>query len=216
MFELLVLTPGVRALFGGLATFLSAIAFVPYILNTLKGGTRPHRASWLIWSVLATISFFAQVHEGATESLGFSAAQAGCTVLVFLLSVVRGQGTFLSRADAMVLSIAGFGLVLWYMADTAVFALMKSITISLMGGMLTIQKTYWFPDTETMSTWQLSFVAAWCAALSVGSFDWVLLAYPTYLIVLNGAIIGAWLLGQMPRARQRQEKMGLIYPARVR
>lgn len=216
MIDLLVLTPGVRAQFGGLATLLSVVAYMPYIVNTLRGTTRPHRASWLIWSVLATIAFFSLLYEGATASLGFSAAQAACTSVIFLLSIVRGQGRFFTRKDATILGLASLGLALWYMTDTAIYALMLSITIGLMGCMLTVQKTYWSPDSETMCTWQMSFVAAWCAVMSVGSLDWVLLAYPTYLIVLNGAIIGAWMLGQMPKARQRQEQMGLMQTARIR
>ncbi len=216
MIDLWLTTPSARAVFGGLAALLSIIAYFPYILNTLRGYTRPHRACWLIWSVLATISFFSQLYEGATTSLGFAAAQAGCTTLVFLFSVVRGQGTFMSRADGMVLALAAVGLALWYMTDTAVYALAIAITISLMGGMLTVQKTYWFPDSETMSTWHLSFVAAFFAAFAVGSLDWVLLAYPIYLLILNGAIIGAWVMGQMPRARQRQNDMGIFQSVRGR
>lgn len=214
MIDVWIATPPARGVFGGLATLLSIIAYAPYILNTMRGYTRPHRACWLIWSVLATISFFSQVYEGATTSLGFAAAQAGCTTLVFLLSVVRGQGTFMSRTDGVVLALAAVGLALWYMTDTAVYALIMAITISLMGGMLTVQKTYWFPDSETMSTWHLSFIAACCAVLAVGSLNWVLLAYPVYLLILNGAIIGAWVMGQMPRARRRQDEMGIFRTVR--
>ena len=208
--------PSVQAAFGAIATVLSIVAFLPYMLHTLRGRTRPHRACWLIWSVLAVISFFSQLYEGATTSLGFAAAQAGCTALIFLLAVVRGQGTFMSRADAMVLSVAGIGLVLWYLTESAAYALMISITISLMGGMLTVQKTYWFPDSETMATWAMSFVAACFAILAIGSTDWLLLAYPIYLFVLNGAVVGAWALGSLPRARQRQEDMGIFRTVRAR
>ena len=209
-----IFTPEAQGLFGSVATLLSIIAYLPYILHTLQGQTRPHRACWLIWSVLATISFFSQLHEGATTSLGFSAAQAGCTTLVFLLSVVRGQGAFMTRTDATVLSVALLGLGLWYATDSATYASLISIAISLMGGMLTVQKTYWFPNSETMTTWALSFVAACCAILSVGALDWVLLAYPLYLFVLNGAILGAWALGHTAYARRRQSEMGLFRTVR--
>lgn len=214
MIDLWITAPSARAMFGAAATLLSLIAFAPYILHTLQGYTRPHRACWLIWSVLATISFFSQVYEGATSSLGFAAAQAGCTFFIFLLSVVRGQGTFMTRADASVLIVAAVGLVLWYMTDSAHYALLISITISLMGGILTVQKTYWFPDSETMSTWFLSLVASCCALLAVGSFDWLLMAYPMYLFILNAAIVGAWGLGRLPRARHRQEQFGIFRSVR--
>ena len=57
---------------GIIACVLSVVAFLPYIRDTISGNTRPERASWLIWSVLSTISFFSQVYEGAGISLLFS------------------------------------------------------------------------------------------------------------------------------------------------
>ena len=214
MIDLWISTPAMRATFGALAAIISVIAYLPYMLHTLQGHTRPHRACWLIWSALALIAFFSQSYEGATVSLWFSGAQALCTTTIFLLAVVRGQGRFMTRADGSVLCIAGLGLVLWYMTDSAVFALLISITISLLGGILTMSKVYWFPNSETMSTWALSFVASCFALASVGQLDWVLLAYPLYLFVLNGAIVSAWVIGNMPAQRQRQEQMGLFVSRR--
>lgn len=216
MIALWISTLSATAIFGAAAALLSIIAYLPYMLHTLRGHTRPHRACWLIWSVLATISLLSQMYEGATTSLAFSAAQAGCTTLVFLLSVVRGQGTFMSRNDASVLAVAAVGIALWYVTETAAYALFIAIAISLIGGLLTVQKTYWFPDTETISTWGLSFFASCCALLAVGSLDPFLLVYPLYLFVLNGAIIGAWVFGRLPRARQKQDQMGVFRSVRMR
>ena len=60
-------------------------------------------------------------------------------------------------------------------------------------------QAYRDPDSETMSTWGLSFVASICAIVSVGKLDAVLLAYPLYLFALNGAIVAAILLGRQPQ-----------------
>ncbi|MCR9159010.1 MAG: hypothetical protein NXH80_17365 [Rhodobacteraceae bacterium] len=210
MFDLYIDTPSARVVFGGIATALSLVAYAPYIVNTLRGHTRPHRACWLIWSVLATISFFSQFYEGATASLGFAAAQAGCTTLIFLLAVIRGQGPFMKRADAGVLGIACVGLLIWYETESAAYSLVTSITISLLGGLLTVAKVYWSPQSETMSTWTMSFVASGFALMAVGTLDWLLLAYPLYLFVLNGSIMAAWLLAQMPAQRERQRQMGMF------
>ncbi len=182
--------------FGMVAAALSVIAYLPYMIATLKGHTRPHRACWFIWSVLASIAFFSQLYEGANTSLGFAGAQALCTTMVFLLSLVRGQGTVLARQDWWVLAVAALGVVVWYMTKNAAYALGVTIAISLLGGALTVQKTFYFPHSETMSTWVMSFVAACFALASVGQADWVLLAYPAYLFVLNGAILLAWWRGR--------------------
>ena len=182
--------------FGLLSGLLSAYAYAPYAFDILRGQTHPQRASWFIWSVLASISLFAQIAEGATQSLWFAAVQTGGTVFIFLLGLRRGVGGLANMADALVLVGAAFGLVLWMYTDNAAYALLISIAISLLGGAVTVLKAYRAPETETMATWAACFCASICAMLAVGALDWMLLAYPLYLFTLNGAIMAAIWLGR--------------------
>lgn len=177
--------------FGLASGVLSALAYLPYIMDTLSGATRPKRASWLIWSVLSLIAFCSQIYEGASYSLWFAGAQMSGTVIVFVISIWRGSGDLTRKGDLWALAAAALGLALWYQTSNAAYALSITIGISLLGGILTVIKAHRAPGTETMVTWGLSFVAATCAILAVGSLDWLLLAYPTYLFVLNGAIVAA-------------------------
>lgn len=183
-------------LLGLFSALLSICAFLPYICDTLAGRTRPQRASWLIWSVLGSIALGSQIHEGATASLWFAAIQVGGTIAIFGLSMFRGQGAFCSPRDVFVLLAAAAGLILWTLTDSAVYALTITISISLLGGSVTVLKAYREPNSETQSTWFLSCIASWFAILSVGEANWVLLAYPMYLFTLNGAILLANMLGQ--------------------
>ena len=183
--------------FGLMSGLLSLFAYAPYIRDTLAGRTQPQRASWLIWSVLGSIAFLSQVYEEAGSSLWFAGVQVGGTIAVFLLSIRRGVGGFADGKDCLVLTYAAAGLVLWYATENAAYALAITIGISLLGGAVTVAKAYRAPESETVSTWFLSFVASCCAILAVGAVDWVLLAYPLYLFTLNGAIVGAVMLGRL-------------------
>ncbi|MEL7100804.1 MAG: hypothetical protein AAGM84_18405 [Pseudomonadota bacterium] len=196
MFEIAPLPQDWLPTFGVLSAALSIGAYGPYIRDTLRGGTEPQRASWLIWSCLSVIAFCGQMAEGASQSLWFAGAQMTGTVTVTLLSIRRGKGSFLTRPDERMLWLALIGLIVWYFTETAAYALAMTITISLLGGTLTVAKAYRAPETETASTWTLSFIASCCAIVSVGTLDWVLLAYPLYLFTLNGAIICALALGR--------------------
>ena len=181
---------------GIVAGVLSVFAYLPYIADTLKGQTRPQRSTWMIWSILSSMSFFSQLAEGATDSLWFSGVQASGTIIVSLLSIRFGTGNFLNRADSFILMGAAFGLCLWYVTDTAVYALAISIGISALGGVLTVTKAYRDPGSESMVAWLVSFTATIFAIASIGKVDAVLLAYPVYLFVLYGVIIIAILLGR--------------------
>jgi hypothetical protein len=187
-------------LFGIASGVLSTFAYIPYIIDTAARRTQPQRASWLIWSVLGSIAFFSQVFEGASSSLWFAGVQVSGTIIVFVLSIRVGLGRYLSRSDHAILGAASIGLLLWYLTDNAAYALAITISISLLGGVATVVKAYNDPDSETLITWVVSFVASLCAVLSVGRLDFTLLAYPLYLFTLYLAFIVAIVLG---RVRQR-------------
>jgi hypothetical protein len=173
----------------------------------VRGQTRPQRASWLIWSVLGVLAFFLQLHEGAGPSLWFSGVQISGTLTVFLLSIRVGTGTYLNKIDYIVLLLSALGLVVWFFTQSAVYALAITIGIGLLGGSVTVLKAYRAPQSETMSMWLISFVASAFAVLSVGGWNWVLLAYPLYLFTLYGAILGAMALGW---ARRRMRIPGVM------
>jgi len=122
----------------------------------------------------------------------------------------------MSGRDAIILLGALVGLVLWYLTETAAYALAITISISLLGGSVTILKAYQNPESETLSTWFLSFIASSCAILSVGTPDWIILAYPFYLFVLNGVIVVAILLGRMRDLRPVFNPVGIYTPSGAR
>lgn len=199
-FSMSLLGTDIRVVAGLLSALLSAYAFFPYIRDTWSGRTQPQRASWLIWSVLGSIAFASLVHEGASTSLWFAGVQVGGTIMVFLLSIRTGAGQYLKRTDYLVLVAAALGLVLWYVTDTAAYALAITISISLLGGVCTVVQAYRNPDCETMSSWALFFASACFALVSVQGIDLLLLAYPLYLFTLYGAVVGAMYLGEIRRA----------------
>jgi hypothetical protein len=183
---------------------LSVFRYLPYILDTVRRHTQPDRASWLIWSVMSSISFFSLLYEGATVSLVFTGAQVSGTLIVCALSVNGGAGSYVSRKNLGLLGGALAGLVAWYLTDTAVYSLAISISISLLGGLSTVQKAYRAPESETLTTWGMGWVASILAVLSVGQLNPILLAYPVYLLVLDTAITAAIILGRMRDARRRR------------
>lgn len=195
-------------LLGIASALLSVYAFSPYARDTIRGRTQPQRASWLIWSVLGVIALVSQIAEGATASLWFAGVQVGWTVTIFSLSIWRGAGPILNARDGYVLGAAALGLGLWALTENAAYALGITITISMLGGAATILKAYRNPGSETMTTWVVCFLAALLAVLAVGDTDWVLLAYPLYLLTLYTGIIIALMSGR------RQDSDGVFVSVR--
>ena len=106
---------------GVLAGVIGVADTIPYVRDTLRGATRPHRGTWLIWGVLAIVVCLSQRADGASWSLVMAAAQAALTSLVFLLAIRRGEGG-VSAAELVLIAIAGAGVVGWIVADEPLVA----------------------------------------------------------------------------------------------
>ncbi|WGH79149.1 hypothetical protein [Jannaschia ovalis] len=185
---------------GLLAAGLSVLGYLAYIRETLRRRIAPCRASWLIWSVLGTIALSSLVSEGATTSLVFAAAQVGGTIFVFGLAALFGRGAYLRRGDWLVLVAAALGLALWQATANAAYALAITISISLLGGVLTAVKALIRPRSEPVGVWMIFLAASLFGLASVREAEPVLQAYPLYLIALYAMIVSAILIGRR-RAR---------------
>jgi len=173
--------------FGYISGILFMFSAVPYVRSILKGNTKPQRITWLIWTVLVFIAFFSQLAKGATWSLLLTAGDAVTIVIVFIFSIKYGIGGF-GKMDIISLFGAGLSLVLWYFTNEPAIALFLIIFIDIIGSNLTIIKTWKNPETENWVGWAMCGVGGVFGILSVGSFNFILLAYPLYICLINSLI----------------------------
>lgn len=178
---------GTAASFGMLAGVVAAACTVPYVRDTLRRTTVPHRGSWLIWSVIEVVAVAALAADGAQWSLLPLAVQAAGTCLVLALSVRFGSGG-LSRVDLALLGLAAVGVAGWLLADEPVVAVAGAIVADLLAVLMMVPKCWRDPHTETLSTYAL---AAASGALMVGAVATPtasLLVYPVYFALVNAAV----------------------------
>jgi hypothetical protein len=169
------------------AGLIGVLDTIPYVRDTLRGSTRPHRGTWLIWGVLAVVVSLSQYADGASWSLVMAGVQAVLTSLVFVLSVRRGEGG-VSPADIRMIAIAGAGVTGWIVADEPIVATACVVAADLIGAALMVPKTYRDPQSETLITFAFASLGGALAAGAVGAIDVSLLLYPVYYCVINGAI----------------------------
>ena len=175
------------AALGVLAGLIGVADTIPYVRDTLRGSTRPHRGTWLIWSVLAIVVCLSQYADGASWSLIMGAVQAVVTSLIFLLSIRRGEGG-LSRTERVMIAIASAGVAGWVVADEPLVATVCVVVADLVGAAMMVPKTYRDPDSETLITFAFASLGGALAAGAVGTLDASLLLYPVYYCLVNGAI----------------------------
>jgi hypothetical protein len=178
---------GVAPVLGVLAGLLGVANMVPYVRDTIRGATRPHRGTWLIWGSLAIVVWLSQRADGASWSLMLASGQVVLNGIVVLLAIRRGEGG-MSAPEAAMLGLAGGGVIGWIVADQPIVAIACVIAADLVATALMTPKTYRDPGSETLVTYVGASAAGALAAGAVGALDVSLLLYPVYYCLVNIAI----------------------------
>ena len=188
------------AAFGILAGILQLVATAPYIRDTMRGSTQPHRATWGIWGTLAFVVFASQWASGGTWSLALAAGQALACGIVFVLAIRRGVGG-VSPLEVSLLGIAALGIAGWQIADDPVVATCAVVAADVIGVGMMVPKTYRQPASETLSTYAIGLVSTGFAIAAVGEIAPALLVYPLYVLIANSVVIAVILLRRRSLAR---------------
>lgn len=184
-----------RELSALISAFLVLLAAPPYIIDTLKGKTKPERITWLIFSVLGIIAFISQLTLGASWSLVFSGLDTAASILVFSLSLKYGVGGY-TKLDISALVIASVGVIIAVVARQPIISLLGVIVADFSGVTLSLKKAYQDPSSETTISWLLVGTASLFGLFAAGEFKVGILLYPFYLMFANYAIPVAQLLGR--------------------
>jgi len=189
----------VAPVLGVVAGVLGVIEVLPYVRDTLRRSTRPHRGTWFIWAVLAGVAFWAHRADGASWSLLLLGVECVGTAVVFALSLRWGHGA-LTTVERRLVLLAGVGVGGWVVSDEPLVALACVIASDLVATSMMLPKTWRNPASETLSTYVMASAGGAAAAASVGVTVAVtssasvgvapasLLVYPVYLCLINGAV----------------------------
>jgi hypothetical protein len=177
----------VAAILGVLGGLVGIADTIPYVRDTVRGATRPHRGTWLIWGVLAVVASISQRADGGSWSVVITASQALLTGLVFLLAIRHGEGG-LAAFEVSMLAIAFAGVAGWLLAREPIVAVACVIAADLSAAAMMTPKAYRDPYSETLSLYVLASIGGALAAGAVGALDVSLLLYPIYYCVANAAL----------------------------
>ena len=136
------------ALLGVSAGLVGIFDTVPYLRDVMRGSTRPHRGTWLIWSALAVVVCLSQWADGASWSLIMLLTQAVLTTAVFAVAIVRGQGGT-TIVELALIAVAAAGVTGWLLSGEPLVATVCVVAADLIAAAMMVPKTYHDPGSET-------------------------------------------------------------------
>ncbi len=167
-----------------IATLLVFVGYVPYFKNVIKGKTKPHLYSWLVWSLVSLIIFALQISNGAGAGALVTLATTIMCVTVIVLSFVFKSRTEITKIDTIFLILAIISLGLWLITKQPILSTVMATIVDLLAFAPTIRKSWNNPHTETVSYYFVMSLRFGLAILALQKYSIVTAFYPaTWLIV---------------------------------
>jgi len=167
---------------GAIIGFLGGLS---YVISTIKGKTKPNRATWFLWALAPFIAFAAEIKEGVgiqalmTFMVGFN------PLLVLIASFFsRGGGWKLKPFDFICGFLAIFGLFLWYITKEGNIAIIFGISADGLAAVPTLIKSYLYPATENYHVYLASMINAGITLLTIEVWDFAHFGFPAYIFIL--------------------------------
>ncbi len=143
---------------GLIAGIIGLLAFVPYILSILKGQTKPHRATWFVWTVVGFTNAVGYFFSGGDTTVWVPLAYLIGPLIITLISIKCGVGGW-ELSDKVCLLGAGCSLLIWWTTGSPFLALITSILADVFGWFPSVIKTYKDPTSEDRLAWIIFLIA---------------------------------------------------------
>jgi hypothetical protein len=155
-----------------------------YVASVLKGRTKPHAFSWLIWSVISAIGLAAQIAENAGPAAWVRGV--GCFSCFAVLGLCFKHGDRrIGRYDRFMLGLALTGIPLWIITKTPVWSVILVCLIDSSGYFLTARKVWRKPRRETPFSYLFSCGGAFLSLLAIANYTPSTWLYPAFLTCSN-------------------------------
>jgi hypothetical protein len=177
----------IQGVIGIIAGLLAFCAIPIYVIDILRGNTKPSKVTWWMLALLniaITASYFA---SGARDTIWIPFAYAVGYIFVALLSIKYGEGTW-ERTDFICLVGALIGIAAWWFFQSAYVALAILIVADFLALAPTIKKAYLRPQTESKLAWGIAVFASALNLLALENWSLHLSLYPIYIFITNALV----------------------------
>lgn len=176
---------------GFLSTACAIYVGIPYMLTIVRGQTKPHQFTWLIFSIMDAIIVISQYLEGGRLSVLVYLVFFIYSSVIFGLSLKFGVRDS-SNYDRLLLCLSLLTIVAWVLTESNLLAIWLSILIDSFATTMLILKIRRYPQSEPLYLWCIGTMAMFFSCLTlVNHSALVLYIRPVYGLLSDLAIVFA-------------------------
>ena len=173
-----------QAIIGIVATAIGLSGYIPYFKDIIKRTIKPHAFSWLIWGIIQSVVFFADLAKGAGAGAWPVGAPALLNLIIFVIAIFRGEKE-ITKIDTASLIFALVGIGVWIITTNPLWSVIIVSIVDAVGYIPTVRKAYKKPHEESVTVYALSGVAFGLSLFALASVSLTTVLYPSVLVVVN-------------------------------
>lgn len=178
----------IKLIFSLVALALLIAAIIPYIRDTLKGVTKPHLYTWIVWTGTGIIATSAYFYGNGGYPAYTSAVGTFLCVVVALLSLKYGTRD-ITLSDTVALCVCAVAGFVWLGLNNPLLSAIIGISIDIVGYWPTVRKTYAAPWSESLFSWGAWTLIPICSIAAVASYNAYTLINSVPILFVNAVFI---------------------------
>jgi hypothetical protein len=177
-----------------LSSGIAVLGYIPYLYGMIKGKTKPHIYTWLIWTITLGIGNASiwQGGGGIVLSVGILLSVI-LTFIIFILCFWYGSKN-ISLSDTAALIVALVAIYAWVGLHTPILALLIAVAIDLLGYWPTYRKSFSEPWSENLLSWTLYTMAPVLSLLALQMYNILTVTYSAATLVANIILVSLLLM----------------------
>ncbi len=137
-----------KEILGLIAVAMTFIAFYPYIRSILRGKTKPHVFSWVIWGLTTFVVFLGQLADGGGAGAWSIGVSGVITMFVASLAYRNKADMHITKTDWLFFLSALASMPLWLLTSDPMLTVVLLTVIDTFGFAPTFRKSYHHPYDE--------------------------------------------------------------------
>ena len=188
-----------------LGTAVGALGTAVYLRDTLRGTTKPHRVTWLLWAIAPLLAAAVELDDGVglralpTFMVGFM------PLLVFIGSFHNPAADWkIRRIDYACGVMSAVGTIVWLVTRNGILAISAAIAADFLAGIPTLMKSWTHPETETVYSYLGAVISMAIVLLTITQWTFEEAAFPIFIVCVGS--VEVFLVGFEPGPRLRRAR----------
>jgi hypothetical protein len=175
-----------------IALLMGLVTTTTYITSILCGKTKPHLYSWIVYSILTAIAFFAQVHDHGGPGTWITGITAAQCIMIAFLSIKYGEKNK-TTSDKMALITSLSAIIPWLFTDDPLLSVILISIIDAVATYPSIRKSWHKPHEERLLSWNLAAFKNTLSIFALTNMTVTTVLYVATTVVVNCTLIGVCL-----------------------